>query len=345
MAEAQGQGRMHVAVLGAGGIGCWLAARLALAGQRTSLLARGASLAAIREHGLRAAAVDGSTIGTCGAPALSVHGAAEEVDAGVGVLFVAVKTHQLAACVPQVAALLRRSPSALVVPMANGVDAHDVIARGLEESGGSADGVMGGIARSVVYISHSGTVVLERELGVAVGPIRACAPTCAQLDALRAVSRLLTDVARVSCELIETADAMRTALWTKFLVTGCLGPFSAAARAPVDVLMSTAETTAVVRALMEEMRDVGAAGGVRMPDGAVEDALAICARSPPGTTFSTTRDVLGGRPSELLEFCGVVVRLGRERGVPTPSHAQLLATLLPQERVARGELAYELRGV
>ena len=49
------------------------------------------------------------------------------------------------------------------------------------------------------------------------------------------------------------------------------------------------------------------------------------------------RDVLAGRPSELEAQVGAVVRLGRKVGVPTPVHEILYATLLPQERRARGE--------
>lgn len=339
---------MHIAVLGAGGIGCWLAARLALAGQRASLLARGSSLAAIRRDGLRATSVDGSAIGVCAPPLLRVYGPDEEPPASVDVVFIAVKTHQLEACLPQLAALLRASPGALVVPLLNGVNAHDVLADGLRALGlgeAAAASVMGGLAKSIVYLSEPGVVVLERELSIAVGPVRASQEGATpQLRALLEASRVIT-AAGLRCDLVESAAEMHAALWSKFLVTGCLGPFSAAARAPVDVLMRTEESALVVRQLMTEMAAVGRAGGVPVPENAVDEAMAICGRSPPGATYSTTRDVLGGRPSELLEFCGVVAALGRERRVPTPAHAQLLATLLPQERLARGELAYELRGV
>jgi 2-dehydropantoate 2-reductase len=50
------------------------------------------------------------------------------------------------------------------------------------------------------------------------------------------------------------------------------------------------------------------------------------------------RDIGAGRPSELLDQTGAVVRLGRAAGVPVPVHEALLVTLLPQERAARGEI-------
>jgi 2-dehydropantoate 2-reductase len=50
------------------------------------------------------------------------------------------------------------------------------------------------------------------------------------------------------------------------------------------------------------------------------------------------RDVGAGRPSELDDQTGAVVRLAREAGVPVPVHETLHAALLPQERAARGAL-------
>jgi 2-dehydropantoate 2-reductase len=43
---------MRIAVIGAGGVGGWLAARLWAAGAEVQVVARGAHLAAIQAHGL-----------------------------------------------------------------------------------------------------------------------------------------------------------------------------------------------------------------------------------------------------------------------------------------------------
>jgi 2-dehydropantoate 2-reductase len=48
------------------------------------------------------------------------------------------------------------------------------------------------------------------------------------------------------------------------------------------------------------------------------------------------RDIGAGRPSELDDQLGAVVRLGREARVPVPIHETLLAVLRPQESAARG---------
>ena len=56
-------------------------------------------------------------------------------------------------------------------------------------------------------------------------------------------------------------------------------------------------------------------------------------------TASMQRDLGAGRPSELADQTGAVIRLAREAGVPVPLHEVLYAALLPQEAAARGAIA------
>ena len=52
------------------------------------------------------------------------------------------------------------------------------------------------------------------------------------------------------------------------------------------------------------------------------------------------RDMQAGRPSELFEQAGAVVRVGERLGVPTPTLRTLVALLQPQELLHRGEIAF-----
>jgi 2-dehydropantoate 2-reductase len=90
---------------------------------------------------------------------------------------------------------------------------------------------------------------------------------------------------------------------------------------------------------MEEVAAVARARGVAVSPGAVDGALAVVGAAPPDATTSMQRDLAAGRPSELLDQAGALVRLAREARVPTPAHDALVAALLPLERAARGELA------
>ena len=122
----------------------------------------------------------------------------------------------------------------------------------------------------------------------------------------------------------------------------CYGPIGALTRAPLDVIASEPRTRAMLQAAMDEVVAVAAAHGVTLP----ETANTI-GNFAPNSTFSTLRDVVSGSPSELLELAGAVSRYGAaaEPPVPTPTHDFVLAALMPQERLARGERVYSLDGV
>jgi 2-dehydropantoate 2-reductase len=55
----------------------------------------------------------------------------------------------------------------------------------------------------------------------------------------------------------------------------------------------------------------------------------------PDGDSSMQRDVQAGRPSELHDQTGAVVRIGKASAIPAPIHAFLYASLLPQEQAAR----------
>lgn len=50
--------------------------------------------------------------------------------------------------------------------------------------------------------------------------------------------------------------------------------------------------------------------------------------------------MIAGRPSELDDWTGAVVRLREQAGLSTPLHRFLYHSLLPLERRARGEVEF-----
>src|SRR5678816_4285521 len=92
---------MKICIVGAGAIGGYMGARLALAGQQVTLIARGAHLHAIQERGLTLQSADGTLEVAQPALATSDMSAAGPQD----VVIVAVKVHGLAAIAPAMRAL------------------------------------------------------------------------------------------------------------------------------------------------------------------------------------------------------------------------------------------------
>jgi 2-dehydropantoate 2-reductase len=100
------------------------------------------------------------------------------------------------------------------------------------------------------------------------------------------------------------------------------------------------ETRWLIEIVMREVREVAKAHGVDLPREAVAAALKFLDSLPADGMSSMQQDIAEGRPSELDSQNGAVVRLGREKGVPTPINEGIQAALLPLERRARGELEF-----
>jgi 2-dehydropantoate 2-reductase len=128
------------------------------------------------------------------------------------------------------------------------------------------------------------------------------------------------------------------AVWEKFLLVEPWGAVAAAARAPLGALRGLPEARALWVKAIEEVAALAAARGVALPQDAVEKTVERLDGLTPGATASMQRDIGAGRPSELEDQVGAVVRLGRAAGIATPVHDALYAVLMPQEAAARGRL-------
>jgi 2-dehydropantoate 2-reductase len=155
------------------------------------------------------------------------------------------------------------------------------------------------------------------------------APTRASLERLAAS----LGAAGVKVEL--AADVV-AATWEKALLIGTLGLVGAVTRAPAGAIRTTGETRALLAGLMAEVARVGRALGVALAPDLVERTLTFVDGVPADATASMQRDLAAGRPSELDDQPGAILRAARIAGVPVPLHQALLAALLPQERAARG---------
>ncbi|HSN92887.1 MAG TPA: 2-dehydropantoate 2-reductase [Anaeromyxobacteraceae bacterium] len=311
---------MRIAIVGAGGVGGLLAGLLARSGVEVLVVARGAALKAIRSSGV---AVD-SPLGK-----FTVRPAAASDDpAALGAadaVLVAVKAWQVEGVAPGLAPLV--AAGGFAVPLQNGVEAAGRLDAALGE-----ERVVGGLTHMLAWTEGPGRV---RHVGavprVTLGErgARAGRPS-ARLEALAGALR----GAGVEVRIAEDVEA---ATWEKFLLIEPWGSVAAAARAPIGPLRSAAEARALLGTAMVEVVALARARGVSVAAGVKDSTLAWLDGLPPEATASMQRDIGAGRPSELLDQTGAVVRLARAAGVPVPVHEALLALLLPQERAARGE--------
>jgi 2-dehydropantoate 2-reductase len=138
----------------------------------------------------------------------------------------------------------------------------------------------------------------------------------------RALNELLTGT-RLSVELDED---FLTAAWLKMLTNLVANPITALTGRHVEVIREPLVSDFSCRVLDETVA-VGRAAGATIPDNQTELTMDWLIHLPEGATTSTLQDRAAGRSLEYEGMTGVVVRLGRLHGIPTPANSGLLALL------------------
>jgi len=318
---------MRIAVFGAGGIGGYLGARLAAAGEEVLLIARGPHLGVIRRDGLRVETPNGELRAT---PALATDDVQE---AGpVDMILLGVKAWDVRAAARAMRPMIH--PGTAVVTLQNGVDAPTDVAEVL-----GPEHVIAGVAgvRSVAVapgrIRHLGGVDPNLVIGELVG--KRGRRSSERAEQLRAA----LERAKVTVMVAPDIEAW---LWGKLAAAAALGGVGAVVRVPTGIWRQVPEALGMLEQVANEVIAVARARGVEPPAGVVDLLKATVAAVPPDHRASLAEDVVEGRPSELEYWNGVVVRLGRQAGVATPVNDLIYASLLPREKRVRGELFFDV---
>ena len=312
---------MRFAVIGAGAVGGYFGGRLAQSGEEVWFLARGRTLEAMRQHGLKVDSIKGNFV----LPSVLVSEQADKVGP-VDVVLVAVRAGQVAELAPVLKPLV--GPRTMVVPLQNGVEAPDELSNmvGRDKVLAGLCGVMSTIVEPG-YIRHFGLepFIAFKEQDNSRTP---------RLEPLRAA------LAKAGIQAVIPED-IHVRFWLKFFFITAVGGVGSIVRAPAGVLRQMPATRNLLIRTIQEINALAMAKGVKMPASAVDDTLAIVDNMPPGGTTSMQRDILEGRPSELDSLCGAVVRIAKELGLDLPVNSAIYAALLPAELRARGELKFD----
>ncbi len=104
---------------------------------------------------------------------------------------------------------------------------------------------------------------------------------------------------------------------------------TAATRQPLGKLRDDPDIRPIMLASFQEVIDVARARGIALPPDALDKVLGFVGHAPPAMKASMALDLERGNRLELPWLSGKVVAMGRELGVPTPTHGMLYAMLKP----------------
>jgi 2-dehydropantoate 2-reductase len=299
---------LSIVVMGAGGVGGYFGARLALAGAAVRFVARGAHLAALRREGLRVRSLtEGERVVKIDAVETLAGGAPADA-----VLF-CVKSYDTESA----AAALRPviAPETAVVSLQNGVDNEEKIdgVLGRSHAVGGAAYVFAGIEAPGVIAHRFGGRIVFGELDGRT------TPRCERLrEALAAAS--------VPAEI---SGDIRRVLWEKYLFICAQAGLTALTRCPIGIVRGVPETWRMFRMILEEVTALARASGVTLPANVVETLVKQGEALPSTLMASLGNDLMQGRRLELEALHGYAARLGERLGIATPAVSAVYAALKP----------------
>jgi 2-dehydropantoate 2-reductase len=314
---------MKFAIVGAGAIGGYLGAKLALAGEDVTFIARNRNLEAINAQGFKLVNEDGSE-----QVASSVRAVQHMADAGVqDVVLITLKAHQLAEVVDTLPALF--GPQTLVVTMINGVPWWY-----FHKLGGEFDGRAlasldsdGAIARAIAPERIIGSVVYPAAELLAPGVVKVVEGnrfSLGELDGSRSerISALSQVMMKAGFKAPVSKD-IRSELWVKLWGNLCFNPISALSHATLEDICRFTATRALAAAMMAEAQAVAERLGVQFKV-SIEQRIAG-AEAVGAHKTSMLQDVERGRALELQALVGAVLELGQITGIATPHIAAIHA--------------------
>ena len=307
-------------IYGAGAIGGWIGATLASAGCNVSVVARGATLQALQQHGLRVQR---------GEQVTTVPVQASDDPAALGsqdLVVVAVKAPALAEVACRIAPLL--APDTVVLTAMNGVpwwfldgfggrfagtrltsvDPNGEIARAI-----ATRHVIGCVVHASCALNGPGFVHHRFGNGLIIGE-----PSGEVTPRVRRLSALLTR-AGIDARI---AEQIQKDCWYKLWGNMTVNPISLLTGATTDLIMGDELVRNFISSVMLEAREIGARIGVPIAE-RPEDRHQVTMKLGAFKT-SMLQDVEAGRAVELDALVTVVKELGQLTGVATPCTDALL---------------------
>ncbi|MCQ3936349.1 MAG: 2-dehydropantoate 2-reductase [Chloroflexi bacterium] len=309
---------MKIVIFGSGGVGGYFGGRLAHAGQDVTFIARGMHLAAIQTSGLRVDSISGD---------FRVHPAkASDSPQSVGeadLILLAVKAWQLDAAITQMKPLV--GGQTVILPLLNGIEHMDKLLAAFDRRN-----VVGGLCRISSFVEAPGHI---RHVGVqpyiAFGEL-----DNSKSERIESIRRMFAALDGI---LVDVPADIHVTMWEKFVFISGTSGVGAYTRQPIGAYREDPAARQMLIDAMNETAAVARARGVMLPESLVAETMKRIDALPYAMLASMQKDMMEGRPSELNEQTGAVIRLGRAAGIPTPTHEKLLAALLPLEQKARGK--------
>jgi 2-dehydropantoate 2-reductase len=306
---------MNIVVVGAGGVGGYFGGKLAQAGFDVTFVVRGRTLQAIKTNGLKVQSVHGDFV-----VQPKVTDDIKELK-NPELVILGVKSWQIEPIAKELKHVITKNT--MVLPLQNGADNADRLQNILPH-----ENVLAGLCKIVSKIEAPGVIN-----HFAFEPEIVFGEYDSKLSARIKIVKKVFDKAGFKSTISEN---IQLDIWRKFLFITTISGIGAITRVVYGAIREDDDLRQIMYQTANEIVAIANAKGIALTNDDIEIILKVIDNFNHGTTASMQRDFMAGRPSELENFNGYIVRQGKELHISTPANAFIYHCLLPQERKARG---------
>jgi 2-dehydropantoate 2-reductase len=322
---------MRICIFGAGAIGGFMGAELALAGADVTLIARGPHLAAMQKDGLKLIRDGQEKIARVRAVETAAEAGPQDF------VVITLKAHSVPGVVPALKPLL--GPDTAIVWGVNGVpwwyfygldsplkDARlaSVDPGDVQWNGLGPERMIGCVVYPACEVTAPGVVQHVEGDRFTLGE-----PSGEKTARVVALSEALVKAGLKA----PVRPRIRDEIWIKLWGNLCFNPISALTHATLDVIATEPGTRAVARSMMLEAQAIGEKLGVKF--GIDVDKRIAGAAGVGAHKTSMLQDLERGRPMEIDALVTAVQEMGRLVELPTPT-VDIVLALIRQRATAAG---------
>lgn len=306
---------MKILIFGIGGVGGYFGGKLAQAGFNVTMIARGKHLEAINKNGLEVESINGNFKVK---PNLVTDELAEVPTPDLVIL--GIKSWQIQEVANKLKPII--STETMVLPLQNGANNVEKLLEILPKQN-----VLAGLCHIVSFLEKPGKIKhVSFEPRITFGEIDNS--TSERIQGLKTVFEK-AGITNFNPENIQLE------IWKKFLFIATISGLGGLTRVSIDKIRESEYLYDLLLKTAQEIKLVANAKGIPLAEEHLEKAFEIILNQPPGTTASTQRDIMAGRPSELENFNGFIVKEAEKLGIATPVNKMIYECLLPMEKEAR----------
>ena len=308
---------MKITIIGTGGVGGYFGVRLVEVGHDVTFVARGNHLEKIKKEGLHLKSIEGNYKVFPAKATEAIHKIKDQ-----DVILITVKSWQIEEVAKQIKSILTNDT--VVLPLQNGVDNVERLAAIIDKKH-----LLAGFCKLYSKVEDYGIInhfAYSPELFLG------------EIDNQKSerVFRIKKafDKATFTTHIPED---IHTEIWKKFIFICTLSGLGGLTRVSIGAMFKNKETRKLLQKTAEEIYTIANAKKIKLPNDIVAVTMQYIEKQAYDSTASTQRDIMEGRPSELENFNGYIVKKGKQLGIKTPVNSFIYHCLLPQEQQVRNK--------